>query len=223
MACIMTRKCGVRLIGQGALVLAAILVVAGCNREAEIKRSALHSNHVSPPPVAVPQLPAGSFDQAKAQDEVQAAAAARQAGDSARARSAAEAAVAHWPADLAAWDELTADCTALKDDLCQRYAEFFHAKVDFVDKLPPRIAVLGFASLADNPVGTQSGDYVYDRRTLDTALRLASFYDEQDQLRDVRLAAHPSTQPPAKPPKPKQQKQPPDAAQQPPPLPNASQ
>jgi type II secretory pathway pseudopilin PulG len=175
---------------------AAALALAGCERTTEIKAAGVHTSHVSPPSVAVPRLPPGSFDRDKAHDEIAAAAAARQAGDTAHARALAEAAVAHWPADLAAWDELAADCTALKDDLCQRYAAFFRAKVDFVDALPPRIAVLGFASLADNIVGTHSGDYVYDRRTLDTALRLASFYDEQDQLRDVRLTPVPYQAPP---------------------------
>jgi len=180
-------------------IVATVLAVSGCTRTAEVKPSALHATHVSPPPVVVPRLPPGSFDRAKAQEELAAARAARLAGDAGRARAAAEAAVAHWPADLAAWDELAADCAALKDDLCQRYGAFFRAKVDFVATLPPRIAVLGFASLADNPVGTQSGNYIYDRRTLDTALRLASFYDEQDQLRDVRLVPHPTAPPPPKP------------------------
>ncbi len=178
--------------GRWAVVLAVALAVAGCTRTAEIKSKlqVSPSNHVSPPPVAVPRLAAGSFDRARAESELAAAAAARQAGDVPRARSEAEAATAHWPAELAAWDELAADCTLLKDDPCQRYAAFFRAKVEFVDTLPPRIAVLGFASLADNAVGTRSGNYVYDRRTLDTALRLASFYDEQDNLRDVRPAPH---------------------------------
>ena len=168
-------------------IMAAVLAVSACTRTTEVKPSRLHSAHVSPDPAVVPRLPPGSFDHAKEQDELAAARAARLAGDAARARAAAEAAIAHWPADLAAWDELSADCAALKDDPCQRYAAFFRAKVEFVATLPPRAAVLGFASLADNPVGTQSGNYVYDRRTLDTALRLASFYDAQDQLRDVRI------------------------------------
>ena len=171
--------------------IAAVFLVTGCTRTVEVKNSGFHTAHVSPPPVTVPQLPPGSFDRARAAGERAAAAAARQAGDPARARTEAEAAVADWPADLAAWDELAADCAALKDELCQHYAAFFRAQVDFVEKLPPRVAVLGFASLAANPVGTHSGNYIYDRRTLETALRLASFYDEQDQLRDVRIVPHP--------------------------------
>jgi hypothetical protein len=179
------------------VVMAAVaLALAGCARTTEIKTAGIHTSHVSPPPVAVPRLPPGSFDYDKAHEELAAAQAARGANDAAHARALVEAAVAHWPADLAAWDELAADCAALKDDLCQRYAAFFHAKVDFVGTLPPRIAVLGFASLADNTVGTHSGDYVYDRRTLDTALRLASFYDEQDELRGVRLTPVPYQAPP---------------------------
>lgn len=185
-----------RVAARWAVMTAVALALSGCTRAAEIKMVGGHSSHVSPPPVAVPHLPAGSFDRDKAHDETVAAAAARQAGDAGRARALAEAAVAHWPADLAAWDELTADCAALNDEPCRRYAVFFRAKVDFVDTLPPRIAVLGFASLADNTVGTHSGDYVYDRRTLDTALRLASFYDEQDELRDVRLTPTPYQAPP---------------------------
>jgi len=190
---------GYRLVSRAAkLALAgatALFLVSGCTRTAEVKNSAFRTGHVSPPPVTVPRLPPGTFDRARAETERAAATAARQAGDPARARTEVEAALADWPADLAAWDELEADCVALNDDRCRLYAEFFHAKVAFVDTLPPRVAVLGFASLAANPVGTHSGNYIYDRRTLDTALRLASFYDERDKLRDVRLMPHPAPAP----------------------------
>ena len=173
-----------------AVLLAACLaVLAGCARNAEIKKSPLaaSSNHVSPPPVAVPHMPPGTFDQAAAHGEVAAAVAARLAGDGAAARRSSEAAIAPWPADLSAWDELARDCRAVNDETCVGYAIFFHAKVEFVANLPPRVGVLGFASLASAKLSDHTGNYVYDQRTFDTALRLASFYDEQDALREARI------------------------------------
>ena len=47
-------------------VVASAKAAAGCTRTTEVKPSALHTTHVSPPPVTVPRLPPGSFDRAKA-------------------------------------------------------------------------------------------------------------------------------------------------------------
>ena len=171
-----------------AIALMGAMALGGCNRATETKGSLFPAtaNHVSPPPVTVPRLPPGSFDAAASRSERAEAASFRSANDVARARAHADRAVMLWPGDVDAWTELAADCAALNDLHCQRYAGFFRAKVEFVSTLPPRIAVLGFASLDASGVGVKVGDYVYDQQTLDTALRLASFYDEQDQLRDAR-------------------------------------
>ena len=174
----------VALVVRVSVLLLAVAALAGCTRDVELKRTtAKESTHVSPPPVAVPRLPAGSFDQARAHSGQLKAAAARLSGDLPAARHSAETAVADWPDDLDAWAELAADCRGAGDIQCALYADFFHAKIEFVDTLPPRVAVLGFASIAAGSVGTRVGDYVYDRRTLDTALRIASFYDERDVAR----------------------------------------
>jgi hypothetical protein len=175
------------------------MALTGCDRTREIKGSLFpaSSGHVSPPPVEVPRLPPGTFDAARGQAEREQAAALRRAGNAAEARAHAEQAVALWPADLGAWDELGADCALLNDLACQRYAAFFHAKVEFVSTLPPRVAVLGFASLNAAGPGVKVGDYTYDQKTLDTALRLASFYDEQDQLRGTRIAPRKAAAQPA--------------------------
>jgi len=170
-------------------VALAATALAGCDRDIELKRPFGQSfNHVSPTPPVVPRLPPGTFDQARAQTERTHAAAARLSGDAAGARKAAEAAAADWPGDPDNWRELAADCRALDDNACALYADFFGAKVDYVNGLPPRAATLGFASLAQGEVGTHTGDYVYDRRTLDTAARLASFYDARDPISAIRIA-----------------------------------
>ena len=181
-------------IGLAALVAAAL---AGCARNTELKHATLapSSTHVSPPPVAVPRLPPGTFDQGKERADLAAAERARSAGNASAARRADEAAVADWPGDAAAWKALAADCRNAGDESCARYADFFAAKIDFVATLPPRAAVLGFATLATAGEGARSGDYIYDRRTLDTALRLASFYDEQDRMREVRAPTRPKLKP----------------------------
>jgi len=179
--------------GTAALAIAAL---PGCAQNMELKKQRDQtSSHVSPPPVAVPRLPPGTFDQAAERNALAAAKAARLGGDAATARGDAELAIARWPGDASAWTELAADCQAAADAGCAQFADFFAAKVEFTATLPPRAAVLGFATLASGKVGTHSGDYVYDQRTLETALRLASFYDEQDTLRGVR-APHlkPATQ-----------------------------
>jgi hypothetical protein len=187
------------MLRAGAIGL-AVAALAGCSRDHESKGSLFPptANHVSPPPVTVPQMPKGTFDEAAGHGERQAATSSRLAGNPAEARAHAEKAALFWPADLSAWDELAADCGLLKDLACQRYAAFFRAKVEFVATLPPRVAVLGFASLNAAGVVVKVGDYTYDQRTLDTALRLASFYDEQDQLREARIPASKPASPAAK-------------------------
>jgi len=190
---VLGRKDWGRKVWVVAMLAPAALL--GCNREVELKHpNAVASTHVSPTPPIVPRLPAGTFDEARARGELLKAQAARLSGDSAGARQAAEAAAADWPADAAAWAELAVDCRATGDDLCGRYADFFQAKVDFVNPLPPRVAVLGFATLAGDTVGTHSGDYVYDQRTLDMAARIASFYDQRDAISAIRIA--PKVSPP---------------------------
>jgi len=183
-----------QISGKAGLAVAVLLAVtlAGCNREMVVKHIGTGSgSHVSPPPVQIAKMPPGTFDQAREQSELAAAVSARASGDLAKARAGAESAVASWPGDAAAWKELQADCEGAKDPACALYAEFFGAKVEFVDTLPPRAAVLGFATLADSKVGTHSGNYTYDQRTLDTALRLASFYNDQDELAAVRPVPKP--------------------------------
>jgi len=176
--------------------LLALVALVGCDRTIQLKRPpAAASSHVSPTPPVVTRLPPGTFDQARALAELAKAQAARLAGDLPGARKLAEAAVADWPGNAAAWEELGADCRAANDQSCAGYAEFFAAKVDFVNAQPPRVAVLGFANLAGGDIGTHTGDYTYDQRTLDTAARLASFYDERDTLSGVRLMPKPEPEP----------------------------
>jgi hypothetical protein len=178
-------------LGQGKLLvvaMAAMAALAACARDIELKHQLSgNGGHVSPTPPNVPHMPPGTFDQARAQGELRQAQAARLAGDPQGARRAAESAVADWPGDAAAWEELAADCRAGADEVGARYADFFAAKIDFVSTLPPRVAVLGFATLAAGTVGTHTGDYVYDQRTLDTAQRIASFYDERDAVAAFRI------------------------------------
>jgi hypothetical protein len=179
-----------------AFALLALVALVGCDRTIQLKRpAAAPSSHVSPTPPVVARLPPGTFDQQRALSELAKAQAARLAGDPADARKLAEAAVADWPGNAAAWEELGADCRAANDHTCAGYADFFAAKVDFVNAQPPRVAVLGFANLAVGEIGTHTGDYTYDQRTLDTAARLASFYDERDTLSGVRLVPRPVPEP----------------------------
>jgi hypothetical protein len=173
--------------GAALATLVALALLSGCARELEVKRAFGQSNHVSPTPPVVAKLPPGTFDQQRGQSELLKARETRLAGDAAGARRLAEAAVADWPGDATAWEELGADCRGLGDQVCAGYADFFGAKVDFINAQPPRVGVLGFATLAQGQVGTHTGDYVYDQRTLDTAARLASFYDERDALSPLRM------------------------------------
>jgi hypothetical protein len=142
----------------------------------------------SPAPVAPPSVPPGTFDQAKEQSELAAAQAARAAGNAGQARPLAEAAIGHWPGDAGAWGELAADCQALKDDTCRQRAAFFQAKVDYVNSLPARVAVLGFQNLAEEPVGTSTTGIVYDQQVIDTARLLWAFYNTRDAMLAQREA-----------------------------------
>jgi type II secretory pathway pseudopilin PulG len=172
----------------------SLALLVGCGGGSQPPLAAAPSaRHVSPAAVEPPVLPAGSFDQAKERAELAAAQAARQAGDGAQARAQAEAAVAHWPSDLAAWDELQADCQALKDESCRQHAAFFRAKVEFVSGLAPRVAVLGFQTIAEEPPGTRVGGFTYDQATIDTARRLWAFYHSIDPLNAQRQEAEGET------------------------------
>lgn len=174
--------------------------LAACSHAPPPATKAPSHEHISPPTLVVQDMPPGTFDRDKETAEVAAAKAARAAGDYAGARRSAETAIGHWPADPAAWTELAADCFAASDAACQNYAAFFRAKIDFTNTLPPRAGVLGFANIAESPVGTMSGNYRYDQRTIDTARRLEAFYDEQDPLRGHRPVTKPGQQQPKKPP-----------------------
>ncbi len=175
---------------------AALALLAGCSESATQQAKApTSSKHSSPAPVEPPTLPAGSFDQAKAQAELTTAQAAREAGNAAEARRQAEAAVDHWPGDPAAWAELQTDCQSLADVECSRYAAFFQAKIEFLKGLPARAGVLGFQNIAEEPTGTKAGAYTYDERTIVTARRLWAFYHQQDPMaakRDQPMDEEPS-------------------------------
>ncbi len=160
-------------------VLAAMLLSA-CADEPVTVAHAHHRNHVSPPQVAPPSLPADSFDQAKAEASLAVAVAARQQGDWPAARAAAEASLAWWPVSITAWEELIAACDALHDAEGERYARFFHAKLLVLNGLPMRVASLGFQTVAENPPGSRSDSVTYDHRTLMMAARLWVFCSKDD-------------------------------------------
>ncbi len=167
-----------------SLVLTCVVaLLAGCAEapQQQAKAPSAH-RHVSPEPVEPPTLPPGSFDHAAAAGELAAAGAARQAGNPALARQAAEAAVDHWPADRAAWQELQTDCQALGDASCVQYAAFFGAKIEFVATLPAKAAVLGFQSMVETVEDEEDegGNPRYDPRTVDMARRLWAFYHVED-------------------------------------------
>ena len=85
--------------------------------------------------------------------------------------------------------ELQTDCQALNDDPCRHYAAFFRAKIDFVSTLPARAAVLGFQTIAEEPVGRTTGTAItYDQKTVDMARRLWAFYNANDPLKGRRDA-----------------------------------
>jgi len=144
--------------------------------------------HASPPSVPAPELPAGSFDRDRAKTGLSAAVAARQANQMPEARQQAEAAIESWPADPAAWKTLAEICQTAGDQTCQHQADFFQAKVDYANTLPPRAAVLGFQTIAEQPVGSTGTGITYDRKSLDTAKRLWAFYNTQDTGKGNREA-----------------------------------
>ncbi len=169
----------------GLLLCAALGLTTACAGQATMKKTAQHSR-VSPTPELIPETAPGIFDRAAEQAELAAALAARTSGDAARAKTLAESAIGRWPGDPAAWQELAADCTALKDTQCGLYAGFFGDKVAFVNRMPPRVAVLGFQNVAEQPAGTSTGSYKHDQLTIDTARRLQAFYNFRDPLAGKR-------------------------------------
>ena len=171
-----------------ALTTALAFMAACADSPDETKKPRRVSKRQSPMAVPAPVMPAGTFDRAKEQAELSAAKSARAAGDAARARALAETAIAHWPGDQAAWDEYKADSLALNDDASVHYATFFHDKIDYVNPLPPRVAVLGFQNIAEEEVGTSDAGYTYDQRSIDMGRRLWAFYNTVDPIAPQREA-----------------------------------
>jgi hypothetical protein len=169
---------------RGVAALSAVAMLSACADTPPPVAAA--SRHVSPAAVPAPVLPGGSFDRDHAKESLSAALAARQAGQLPEARRLAEAAVEAWPADLDAWAALADICQASGDQSCRRQADFFKAKVEYANTLPARAAVLGFQTIAEEPVGTTGSAITYDRKSLDTATRIWAFYDAQDTHRDGR-------------------------------------
>jgi hypothetical protein len=162
--------------------ISVLVLLAGCVGPQEEARAPREHRHASPAPVEAPTLPPGSFDRAKAAAELTQARAARDEGDPAAARRAAEAAVDHWPGNPAAWVELQTDCQVLNDTTCENQAAFFRAKVEFVSTLPARAAQLGFQNIAEEEPGTVVGNITLDQASLDKARRLWAFYATQDPM-----------------------------------------
>ena len=153
--------------------LTALALLGGCAETLPARVKAAH-HRVSPPAVAPPPMAADAFDHARERQDLAAATAAR---------AAAETAVAAWPVDIAAWEELEADCQALGDHSCQQYAAFFRAKLEYTSNLPVRVATLGFQTIAETPVGTRVDSMVYDQATIDMAQRLWTFCYRVDTVR----------------------------------------
>lgn len=178
--------------GRWVVGLCVTALLSAC-ADAPPPKVAAQSRHVSPTSVPAPMLPEGSFDRDRAQASLTAAGAARQAGQLPEARRLAEAAVDAWPADLAAWAALADVCQAAGDQTCRHQADFFRAKVEYANTLPPRAAVLGFQTIAEEPVGTAGSAITYDRKSLDTATRLWAFYNVEDTKKNDRdMPAEPS-------------------------------
>ncbi len=163
------------VVGLGALAM-----LSACADAPPEKLTSIQGRHVSPAAVPAPVLPEGSFDRERARASLAAATAARQAGQLPEARHLAEAAVDAWPADLDSWQALADICQAAGDQTCRHQADFFRAKVDYANTLPTRVAVLGFQTIAEEPVGTAGSAFTYDRKSLETATRLWAFYNVQD-------------------------------------------
>ncbi len=172
--------------GRWVAGLGVVAMLSACADAPPPKVAAASGRHVSPASVPAPVLPEGSFDRDRAKQALTAALAARQAGQLPEARRLAEAAVDAWPADLDAWAALADICQAADDQNCRRQADFFKAKVDYANTLPARSAVLGFQTIAEEPVGTAGSAITYDRKSLDTASRLWAFYNVQDLRQDGR-------------------------------------
>ncbi|MDR3440715.1 hypothetical protein [Telmatospirillum sp.] len=164
-------------------VVGALALLAGCADAPPAKVAQTAGRHVSPPAVPAPQLPDDSFDRTRAAAALGAARDAERDGQTADARSKALEAIAAWPGDPAAWQELAALCQAASDKTCQNRAEFFRAKVEFANALPIRAAVLGFQTIAEEPQGGRP-----DPVKTEAARRLWAFYNVQDTRKDQRDA-----------------------------------
>ncbi|HIJ39444.1 MAG TPA: hypothetical protein HPP80_11175, partial [Rhodospirillaceae bacterium] len=161
----------------------ALALLAACaEKPAKSEKLASQNHHSSPPRIAPPRLPPGSFDQARATALRESARAARAAGDKDQARQALQDAIAFWPVDPAAWTELESLCQAVKDRQCQDYAAFFSSKLDFLKDQSPRSAALGFQNIAEEEPGAMAGNYRLDQATLEMGLRLWAFYGQSDPL-----------------------------------------
>jgi hypothetical protein len=166
----------------------AVALLSGCNDTVEVAK-VHHRNHFSPPQVPPPLWPSDVFDEAKAKDQFVTAFEAKDKGDWAKARAAAEAGLAFWPVDIDGWEVLMAACDAQEDEACKRYATFFHAKLLALNGLPMRSATLGFQNIAENQVGQHTDNFTYDKKTLDMATRLWVFCSQHDTIR------HPTDEP----------------------------
>ena len=172
-------------------LLAVLVLLAAC-AETPAPKAVAHSTsqRSSPEAVPAPPPPPGGFDQAQAAALVSTARDRRQAGHPAEARQAATRAAELWPADTAAWSELTAAC---EDSRCSQFAAFFAAKLEFLQGLPPHAAALGFQNIAEEDEGTKAGDFTYDRTALDMARRLWTFYAQAADTEGQTTLAHEKT------------------------------
>jgi len=168
--------------------LTAVALLSACSDRVEIAK-VHHHKHFSPPEVLPPLWPSDRFDEARARSQFETALIAKDKGDWARARDAAEAGLALWPIDIEGWETLLAACDAQADIACQHYATFFHAKLVGLNGLPMRAATLGFQTVAENEVGQHVDNFVYDQKTLDMATRLWVFCSQHDTIR------HPTDEP----------------------------
>jgi len=187
-----------RTVSVAVAAAALLTACASSSDDDEVKAkpsrtsSSTSRHHESPAPTPVEQLPAGSFDQAKARAELAQAQALRQGGDDASARAYAEAAADHWPALQEAWAELQAACHAQGDKVCERDAQMMHDKIAFVATQPPRMAMLGFQTMADQPPPKPGKkEDGLDAWTVAKARRAAAFYNVADPVAALRNAPLP--------------------------------
>lgn len=179
--------------GRKRAVLAVALVAMLTNCAETPPQTAANPptpRRVSPTAVEPPVLPPGSFDQAKEQILLAQARASREAGDHAEARRLTESAIDSWPGDSEAWKALDTDCKALNDQQCRKYAQFFLAKLDYVEGLPAKAAVLGFQSLTEEADEKPAGGAEHDQKTIAMSRRLWAFYAAEDPMK-VKLAQAP--------------------------------